>query len=111
MSYALDLMDIGHQYRQYRRLMAHWQRIYPGDIIDVSYDALVHEPRRVAQDLLAALELDWEERCLTVPMSDTPIKTASVWQVREPIHVRSSGRARHYGAEVAELREYLENGD
>jgi hypothetical protein len=64
--------------------------------------------------LLASLGLDWDERCvercLTVPASDTPIKTASVWQVREPIHARSSGRARHYFGQLAALREYLENG-
>jgi hypothetical protein len=36
------------------------------------------------------------------------IKTASVWQVREPLHRRSSGRARHYASQFDALRAYLE---
>jgi hypothetical protein len=29
------------------------------------------------------------------------VKTASVWQVREALYQRSSGRARHYAPELA----------
>jgi hypothetical protein len=35
------------------------------------------------------------------------IRTASVWQVREPLYATSSGRSRNYGPELAPLREYL----
>ena len=35
------------------------------------------------------------------------IKTASAWQVREPLYRRSSGRARHYAGELVQLRDYL----
>ena len=40
MGYALDLMDTAHYYRQYRRLMAHWNSLYGADILDFDYDAL-----------------------------------------------------------------------
>ncbi|MDE2138674.1 MAG: sulfotransferase, partial [Gammaproteobacteria bacterium] len=33
MGYALDLMDIGHYYREYRRLMAHWKALYPQELL------------------------------------------------------------------------------
>jgi Tfp pilus assembly protein PilF len=108
MSYALDLMDIGHHYREYRRLMAHWKALYGADILDVSYDALVREPKPAAEQLLGFLGLDWDPRCLTVPPTGRAIKTASVWQVREPLYQRSSGRARHYACDLDELRGYLE---
>jgi tetratricopeptide (TPR) repeat protein len=108
MSYALDLMDIGHHYREYQRLMAHWKALYGADILDVSYDALVREPKPAAEKMLGFLGLDWDERCLTVPPAGRAIKTASVWQVREPLHQRSSGRARHYARELEELSGYLE---
>jgi hypothetical protein len=107
MSYALDLMDIGHHYREYQRLMAHWKALYGADILDVSYDTLVREPKPVTEKLLAFLGLDWDEGCLTVPPAGRAIKTASVWQVREPLYQRSSGRARHYARELDELRDYL----
>lgn len=108
MSYAADLMDIGHHYRQYLRLMAHWKGLFAGDIFDVDYDAFVRAPRPLAGELLAFLGLEWDERCLAAPPQGRAIKTASVWQVREPLHQRSSGRAQHYVRELDELRAYLE---
>jgi tetratricopeptide (TPR) repeat protein len=110
MNYALNLMDIGHHYRQYLRLMRHWKALYGPDILDIDYDALVQEPKPVVEELLSFLGLDWDERCLTVSPGRA-VKTASVWQVREPIYQRSSGRARHYEKELAELRNYLEKDE
>jgi hypothetical protein len=109
MSYALDLMDIGHYFRQYRRLMSHWRALYGTDIVEVSYDALVREPKSELKQALGSLGLEWDERCIAVPASGRAVKTASVWQVREPIHGRSSGRARHYEKQVQELRKYIES--
>ena len=35
------------------------------------------------------------------------VKTASVWQVREPLYRRSSGRWRNYARRLEPLRAYL----
>jgi tetratricopeptide (TPR) repeat protein len=107
MSYALNLMDIGHHYLQYRRLMKHWIALYPGDIIDVNYDMLVRQPRNTVEALLTSLALDWDDRCDSVLPTGTSIKTASVWQAREPLYQRSSGRARHYLRHLEQLRAFL----
>ncbi len=108
MSYALDLMDIGHHYLQYRRLMAHWKALFGADIVDVSYDSLVRNSQPAMQRLLADLGLDWDDRCLSVPATGRAVMTASVWQVREPLYQRSSGRSRHYQWQLSTLRNYLE---
>jgi tetratricopeptide (TPR) repeat protein len=107
MSYALDLMDTGHYFREYRRLMTHWQRLFGADIFDFNYDAFVREPNQTATQLFTFLGLEWEDRYLAASRSGRAIKTASVWQVREPLHRRSSGRARHYARQLVGLREYL----
>jgi tetratricopeptide (TPR) repeat protein len=107
MSYALDLMDIGHQYRQYLRLMSHWKSLYGADIIEVSYDALVRDPKPQLERVLGSLGLAWDERCGSVDRSRA-VKTASVWQVREPLYLSSSGRARHYARHVADLQKYID---
>jgi tetratricopeptide (TPR) repeat protein len=109
MSYALDLMDIGHYYRQYHRLMTHWRALYGADMIDVSYDALVRNQKSELEQVLAFLGLGWDERCAGVPATGRAVKTASVWQVREPIHGRSSGRARNYERQLQELLKYIES--
>ena len=107
MSYALDLLDIGHYYRHYLRLMAHWQRLFTADIFEVRYDELVRDPKPVMQSLLRFLDLDWDDRCLEVTPGAYAVRTASVWQVREPLYRWASGRARHYAAHLAPLRAYL----
>ena len=107
MSYALDLLDTGHHYRQYVRLMAHWKTLFPGDIFDVNYDTLVREPRAVMEQLLGFLGLEWDERCLEPAPTGRAVKTASVWQVRQSLYQSSSGRSRHYLGPLDQLRAYL----
>jgi tetratricopeptide (TPR) repeat protein len=105
--WALDLLDTGHYLRQYRRLMAHWQALYGDDILDFAYERLVSDPHAAAEKLLGFCGLDWDEACLDPSRAGGSIKTASVWQVREAIHRRSCGRARHYVKQLGELAAYL----
>ncbi|MDE2305134.1 MAG: sulfotransferase [Gammaproteobacteria bacterium] len=107
LSYALDLEDIGHYYRQYRRLMAHWKALCGPRIIEFDYDRFVAEPAARGRELFEALGLSWSEDFLQAHRGEAPVRTASVWQVREPIYTRSSGRARHYAAQLAGLRAWL----
>ncbi|MBS0446077.1 MAG: sulfotransferase [Proteobacteria bacterium] len=111
MPYALDLRDIGHWYRQYRRLMAHWKAIYGEQIHDVDYDPLVADPAPVARRLLDHCGLAWDDACLTPYRTDGVVRTASVWQVRQPIYTRSSGRWRHYSRHLDPLRAALAEAD
>lgn len=107
LQWALDLLDIGHYLRQYQRLMHHWRSLYGEDILDFSYDQLVADLRPAAQRLVAFCGLEWNESCLDFAAGAGSVKTASVWQVREGLYQRSSGRARHYARELAALSDYL----
>jgi hypothetical protein len=100
MAYALDLADSAHWYDQYERLIAHWKLLYPNDIFDIDYDELVHAPRPLIDRLLAFLGLDWEDSVLDFHRRPGAVKTASVWQVREPLHARSSGRWKNYSEQL-----------
>jgi hypothetical protein len=111
MAYALDLKDIAHYLRQYRRLMAHWRRLYGEDMLDFNYDILVRDPRPAVERLLAFCGLPWSEACLDFAGRAASVKTASVWQVREALYQRASGRARHYARELAELAAELERSE
>lgn len=103
MPQALDLEDMAHWLVQHDRLMAHWKALYP-DIVEVDYDRLVVEPRPVLEDLLQRLGLGWEEAVLDFRAAGTGVRTASVWQVREPLYRRSSGRWRNYRRRLAAVR-------
>ncbi|WP_309662361.1 sulfotransferase [Sphingomonas sp.] len=107
MSYALDLEDAAHWYSQYRRLMAHWKSLYGDDILDVDYDALVDNPDVVVRELLEFCGLDWDAGCLEFNRPGRAVRTASVWQVREPLYKRSSGRWRNYASHLGPLQAAL----
>ena len=110
MAYALDLEDAAHWHGQYRRLMAHGKALYGADIHDVDYDELVREPRPVIERLLGFCGLDWEDSCLAFHTTERAVKTASVWQVREPLYRRSSGRWKNYERHLRPLIDALEAG-
>ena len=107
MGYALDLMDTAHYYRQYRRLMRHWKSLFGADILDFDYDLFVREPRPAVEKLLAFCGLDWEDDCMAFHRVRNAVKTASAWQVREPLYQRSSGRSRNYARHLGALRAEL----
>jgi tetratricopeptide (TPR) repeat protein len=106
-SYAHELMDIGHYFRQYRRLMLHWQHRFGADLFELNYDSFVREPAAQAARLFEFLGLQWHDRYLSPDTREGAVKTASVWQVRESIYTRSSGRAANYRVELSGLRDYL----
>ena len=107
MAYALDLADIGHYYGEYRRLMAHWKSMYGADILDFDYDTFVQEPRPAVEGLLEFCGLDWEEACLSFDRVNNAVRTASVWQVRQPVYRHASGRWQHYEQHLGPLRAAL----
>ena len=107
MSYAMKLADIGHYYREYRRLMAFWKKEFASDIYDFDYDALIRAPEAQLRGLCGFLGLEWPGQVPLVATRGAAIRTASVWQVRQPLYCSSSGRARHYAGELNELRESL----
>ncbi len=83
------------------------KRLYGADILDLDYDALVREPRPAMEQLTAFCGLEWEEACLSFEQSAHAVKTASVWQVRERLYRRSSGRWRNYAAHLTSLQAQL----
>lgn len=100
MAYALDLCDAAHWHAQYERLMTHWKRLYPADIFDVDYEDVIRDPDGTLKPLLAFLGLDWEEAVLEFHRRKSRVKTASAWQVRQPLHARSAGRWKNYEREL-----------
>jgi len=96
MSYATDLDNIIHFYQQQERLMAHWQSLFPEDILTFNYDKLIHSPKEQTKRLLSFIDLPWEDSCLNFHQYENQVKTASVWQVRRPLYNSSSGRWNNY---------------
>lgn len=101
--FATDLGDIGHAIAMQVRLMRHWQSVLPLPILALEYESLVESPESEARRLIDFAGLPWNPACLDFHRSKRGVQTPSRWQVREPIHRRSSGRWRHYADDLAAL--------
>ena len=105
--YAYDLSDIAAYYRQYRRLMAHWQAVLALPILDLAYERLVDDLEGESRRMVDFLGLDWDPRCLAFHESKRVVLTSSYDQVRRPLYRAAIGRHRHYAAHLAPLRTAL----
>ena len=106
-AYSYDQGELGRYYRRYERLMAHWHRCFPGEILDVRYEDLVANPEAEARRVLDYCGLPWRDDVVDVTGHGGAVTTASAVQVRSPIHRRSVGGWRTYEAQMAPLRAIL----
>ncbi len=105
--FAYDLGHLGRYYRDYERLMAHWRRVLPNPLLEVPYEALVADQEGWSRRMVAHLGLDWDESCLAFHEKERLVRTASFWQVRQPIYASSIGRWRRYARHLGPLFDAL----
>lgn len=104
-SFALE--HIGQSYRDYVRLMDHFDRVEPGMIHHVSYEQLVANPRAQLEPVLAYLGLPWDDRLLEFHSLDRVVRTPSSEQVRRPLNRDGMAVWRPYSQWLDPLRKVL----
>jgi len=103
--FAGDLNDLAFYYRQYLRLMDHWRAVLPANRLhELDYEDATRAPEETARGLVAFCGLAWDEACLRPDRNPGAVKTASVWQARQPIYRTSVERWRNYEPWLGELR-------
>jgi tetratricopeptide (TPR) repeat protein len=107
MGFAYDLSWIGEQLVDHARLMQHWHQVFPGAILEVDYDLLVEDVEGWARRIIDYLGLEWEPGVLSFQNLERAVKTASVWQVRQPVYRSSKERWRAYEAHLGPLEAAL----
>jgi tetratricopeptide (TPR) repeat protein len=108
-TYASDLDDLAHYYREYHRLMAHWRAVLPPEVfLDVPYEALVEDQEGWSRRIIEFIGLEWSDSCLNFHETERKVGTASNWQVRQKIYKSSKERWRNYEKHVGPLLELLE---
>jgi tetratricopeptide (TPR) repeat protein len=103
-SYSFDLGNIVHFYKQYKAIMEHWKNTLPMKIIDIDYKDTVTRTEEVTRDILGILGLEWENGCLSPQVNCHSVRTASAWQVRQPIYRHSVERWRRYEKHLGPLK-------
>lgn len=106
-AYAFDLNHLGFYYRQYERIMRHWHEVLPGRIMDIHYSETVADPEYWSRQLIAHIDLEWDDACLVPHKLERLVKTASHWQVRQPIYKTSVERWKNYEEYLSPLIDAL----
>jgi tetratricopeptide (TPR) repeat protein len=107
MGFAYDLSDIGHQLVDYQHLNAHWDETLGKPVLTMRYEDVVDDTQGAARKMLNYLELDWTDEVLNHQNLERSVKTASIWQVRQPIYKTSKEKWRRYEQFLAPLEEAL----
>lgn len=109
--FSFNLEHMGTYYAQYVELMDHWREVLPSRMLEVRYEELVEHQERVSRELIEFCGLDWDDQCLDFHRNDRAVKTASMFQVRQPMYASSVGRwklyDRHLDPLKRQLRSYL----
>ncbi len=106
-AYATDLGNLGFYYREYQRLMGHWQKVIELPLMEVRYEELVANQETVSRAMVEFCGLEWDEACLRYHESERHVITASYEQVRKPIYRKSVGRWKNYARYLAPLMDSL----
>lgn len=107
--YAFDLSNLGLHYQQYQRIMRHWHEVLPGRIMDINYENTIADPEFWSRKLIAHIGLEWDDACLAPHKLERSVKTASHWQVRQPIYKTSVQRWKNYEAFLEPLIQTLKS--
>ncbi|MDG4888338.1 sulfotransferase [Mesorhizobium sp. WSM4887] len=105
--YNADLQALGLYYREYDRLMRHWNEVFPGRIFENRYETLVENQEAQSRRLIDYLGLPWDDACLRFFDREGAVTTPSRWQVRQPIYKSSVRRWKNFEAEITPLIEAL----
>jgi tetratricopeptide (TPR) repeat protein len=106
--WSSDQGHIADRFQEYLRLMDHWRKVLPVEMLEVDYEVTVADLEGVARRLIGFCGLEWEPACLAFHESRQPVRTASVSQVRQPIYKRSVARWKHYQVALRSLFSRLE---
>ncbi|MBF0359304.1 MAG: tetratricopeptide repeat protein, partial [Magnetococcales bacterium] len=106
-NYAYELTELGEYYRLYFDIMTHWQELFSEDIYNINYEELIKNQEGESRKLLDFCGLEWDDRCLNFHKSARGVKTASSYQVRQPLYSSSVDGWRRFKNQLQPLTKAL----
>jgi len=103
-SFSYDLAELGRYYAAYDRLVTRWRALLPADrFLEISYEAVVANLEAEARRIVAFCGLPWDDACLAFQAARRPVRTASAFQVRQPLYATAVGRAARFATHLQPL--------
>jgi len=106
--YSYDLVDTARYYARFDRLMALWDRLLPGRVLQFGYEALVADQETETRRLLDHCGLDWDPACLDFHENRAAVATPSAAQVRRKLNADGIGRWKTHAEAMAGVRAWFE---
>ncbi len=104
-SYSLD--DIGRYYKDYVKLMAHWDEVIPGYVLRVQHEDVVANLETQVRRMLDFCGVPFEESCLEFHKTERNVRTPSSEQVRQPIFSTALEQWKNYEPWLEPLKQAL----
>ena len=105
--FSYGLKEIGTYYRQYVRLMEHWDEVLPGFVLRVHHEDVVDDLEGQVRRLLDFCGLPFEPACLDFHKTDRTVRTPSAEQVRQPIYRSGLDQWRNFEHYLDPLKQAL----
>jgi tetratricopeptide (TPR) repeat protein len=94
--FSYDLDHFGQYYRDYVRLMRHFDAVSPGFVHRVIYEDLVEDARGEVERMLEFIGVPFDEACMEFHRTKRAVRTASAEQVRQPINSKGLAQWRRF---------------
>jgi len=107
LGFTYTLEHLVQYYKEYQRLMQHWETTLEIPILDIDYERLVEDQEKTSRELVAFCGLEWDPQCLDFRKSNRFVRTVSYDQVRRPIYSNSVERWRNYQQFIGPLMELI----
>jgi len=65
--FSYDLIDLARYYASYARLIDHWRKTSGIDLLEITYEDLVADPRKVGSDMARHCGLTWTNEAVDIP--------------------------------------------
>lgn len=102
-TFSFDLETLAREYRLYSAYMAHWREVLPVTMLELDYENMIADPEYWSRALVDHAGLEWDDACLSFYDTKRSVKTASLWQVRQPIYKTSVAKWKRYEAHLGPL--------
>ena len=107
LAFCYDIKKLFLFYKLYKDLMIFWNKLFPDDIYNLSYEKIINNQEIETKSLLKFCNLEWDQNCLSPHKNKKTVATASLAQVRNPIYKSSIKKWENYSDELSELKKII----
>jgi tetratricopeptide (TPR) repeat protein len=105
--FATDLDGLAETVQNYLEIMEHYRKVLPMEIFELDYEAMVTDTEHWTNALYEFVGVDPAKIDGAEPREVQVVKTASIWQVRQPVYATSIEKWRSYEKHLGGLAKKL----